>query len=123
MIGSILSDALGHSIKLAIRFLLGAAIGAGSILGFAVASGAVPASEINLENAQALVDEVRAKVEQVTGFWNDLDPDAVKLVVQTYGGGMDDVFAGPDGDDYGTVDAYGEDADAGQFEGSEESGY
>jgi hypothetical protein len=130
VIGSILSDALGHSIKLVARFLLGVAIGAGAIFGFAVATGVIPASEITLDNAEALVAEVRAKVDEVSEAWESLTPADFGNIVEAYKGNVGEVYAGPDedseydSDDYGTVDSWdGLNAVGSQVEGSEESGY
>ncbi len=125
MFASILSDTLVWGVKVAGRFILGATLMAGGILGFAVASGAIPASEVTLDNAMVLVAEVRAKVSEVTGFWSDLDPSTLGMLASAYGGGMDDAYAGPNSDeasdDYGSLDDF--DGFEAAAEGSEEAGY
>ncbi len=113
MFASAMLDGLFHSVKVVARFFLGIAIGTVAIFGFAVVSGTIPASELTLDNARSIVAEVRAKVDEVTEFWNELDPSVVGMLSQAYGGGVDDTYAGPDydeeeeEDDYGSLDSWG----------------
>lgn len=106
------SDCLSHSIKIVARFFFGIAIGSVAILGFAVVSGAIPASELTLENVSGVVAGIRAKADLVKSFWED--PSAVRLAASVYGFG-EEIYAGPniaeeddeeEADDCGDLDSW-----------------